>query len=58
MDDFTVSLVDESGQYRTFRRGPEVKVEKHDPYTSHVALLDEYTDKDIHDLVAYLETLK
>jgi len=58
IDDFNVSLRDESGQYRTFRREPEVKVEKHDPYAAHVALLDEYTDKDIHDVVAYLETLK
>ena len=58
MDDFTVSLRDSSGEYRTFTRGPSVKVEKHDPYTAHVALLDQYTDKQIHDVVAYLETLK
>jgi mono/diheme cytochrome c family protein len=58
IDDFNVSLHDDSGQYRTFQRGPGVKVEKHDPYAAHVALLDEYTDKDIHDVVAYLETFK
>jgi cytochrome c oxidase cbb3-type subunit 3 len=58
MDDFTVSLRDSSGAYRTFARGPGVTVEKHDPYTAHVALLDQYTDKEIHDVVAYLETLK
>lgn len=58
MDDFTVSLRDSSGEHRTFSRGPDVKVEKHDPYTEHVALLDQYTDKEIHDVVAYLETLK
>ena len=58
IDDFTVSLTDESGQYRSFARGPGVKVEKHDPYSAHEALLDEYTDKDIHDVVAYLETFK
>jgi mono/diheme cytochrome c family protein len=58
MDDFTVSLHDSSGEYRTFTRGPGVKVEKQDPYTTHVALLDQYTDKEIHDVVAYLETLK
>jgi len=33
-------------------------VEKSDPYAAHVELLDQYTDKDIHDVVAYLETLK
>jgi len=58
IDDFNVSLHDASGQYHSFERGPGVKVEKHDPYAAHVALLDQYTDKDIHDVVAYLETFK
>jgi mono/diheme cytochrome c family protein len=58
LDDFNVSLRDASGQYHSFVRGPGVKVEKHDPYAAHVALLDEYTDKEIHDVVAYLETLQ
>jgi len=58
IDDFSVSLHDEAGHYFSFQRGPGVKVEKHDPYAGHVALLDEYTDKDIHDVVAYLETFK
>jgi mono/diheme cytochrome c family protein len=58
IDDFNVSLRDDSGRYRSFHRAPGVKVETHDPYAGHVALLDEYTDKDIHDVVAYLETFK
>jgi cytochrome c oxidase cbb3-type subunit 3 len=58
IDDFNISLRDDTGRYRSFQRGPRVKVEKHDPYAAHVALLDEYTDKDIHDVVAYLETFK
>jgi cytochrome c oxidase cbb3-type subunit 3 len=58
MDDFNVSLRDASGQYRSFARTPGVKVEKSDPYAAHIALLDQYTDRDIHDVVAYLETLK
>ena len=58
IDDFNVSLQDDSGQFRSFERGPGVKVEKHDPYAGHIALLDQYTDKDIHDVVAYLETFK
>jgi cytochrome c oxidase cbb3-type subunit III len=53
-----VALIDGSGQYRSFVRGPGVKVEKHDPYAAHVALLDQYTDKDIHDVVAYLVTVQ
>jgi mono/diheme cytochrome c family protein len=58
LDDFNVSLRDPSGQYHSFARGPGVKVEKHDPYAAHVALLDQYTDKEIHDVVAYLETFQ
>jgi mono/diheme cytochrome c family protein len=58
IDDFNVSLIDSAGQYHSFERGPGVQVEKHDPYAGHVALLDKYTDKDIHDVVAYLETFK
>lgn len=58
IDDFNVSLRDDTGRYRSFPRSPGVKVEKHDPYAAHVALLDEYSDKDIHDVVAYLETFK
>ncbi len=58
LDDFNVALLDASGQYHSFARGPGVKVEKHDPYAAHVALLDKYTDKQMHDVVAYLETLQ
>ena len=35
-----------------------MKVEKNDPLAAHRELLDTMTDKNIHDLVAYLETLK
>jgi hypothetical protein len=31
---------------------------KHDPYAPHIELLDRLTDKAMHDVVAYLETLK
>jgi len=58
MDDFNVSLRDSSGNYRSFKITPSVKVVKHDPYAMHVTLLDQYTDKDMHDIVAYLESLK
>jgi mono/diheme cytochrome c family protein len=58
IDDFNVSLRDASGVYRTFKRGPGVKVVKDDPLEAHHALLDTLTDKQMHDVVAYLETLK
>jgi len=58
MDDFVVTLQDENGMSRTFRRTPAVKVQKTDPLEAHHALLETITDKQIHDVVAYLETLK
>ena len=58
IDDFNVSLRDAEGQYRSFARTPDMKVEKQDPYAAHYELLEQYTDKNIHDIVAYLESLK
>jgi cytochrome c oxidase cbb3-type subunit III len=58
MDDFTVSLRDASGAYRSVRRTPGTRVVKNDPFAAHVDLLSRITDKNIHDVVAYLETLK
>jgi mono/diheme cytochrome c family protein len=58
MDDFSVSLRDASGAFHSFQRTPAVKVDKTVPLAAHIALLDTITDTQIHDLVAYLETLK
>lgn len=58
VDDFNVSLRDADGYYHSWKRTPDVKVEIHDPYAAHDELLDQYTDRDIHNVVAYLETLK
>ena len=58
VDDFNVTLRDSKGATRTLHRGAGVHVEVSDPYAAHVALLDTYTDRDIHNLTAYLETLK
>jgi cytochrome c oxidase cbb3-type subunit III len=58
MDDFNVSFRDASGTYQSVRRTPGTRVVKTDPFAAHVALLSRLTDKNIHDVVAYLETLK
>jgi len=58
IDDFNVTLLDASGQRHSFARVPGTKVDVTDPYAAHVALLDKYTNADIHNLTAYLETLK
>jgi hypothetical protein len=58
MDNFNVSLRDAQGEYRTFRRSSGVKVEVRDPLAAHYALLEQYTDADMHNVVTYLGTLK
>ena len=56
-DDFMVSLRDASGWYRSFPRD-RVKVELEDPLTAHRELLGKLTQADVHNLFAYLESLK
>jgi cytochrome c oxidase cbb3-type subunit 3 len=59
IDDFLVTLSLADGTERSFRRNGDVpKVETHDPMKVHRDLLSVYTDKDIHDVTAYLVTLK
>jgi len=59
IDDFIVVLTPADGVQRSVRRSGDVpKVEIHDPLEGHRKLLTEYTDKDIHDVTAYLVTLK
>jgi cytochrome c oxidase cbb3-type subunit III len=59
IDDFLVTVGLADGTVRTFRRDEDVpKVEIHDPMQAHRDLLAVYTDKDIHDVTAYLVTLK
>jgi mono/diheme cytochrome c family protein len=59
MDDFSVSLIEAAGERRSFsREGDTPKVELHDPLEAHTELLKKYTDSDIHNLTAYLLTLK
>jgi mono/diheme cytochrome c family protein len=58
LDDFDVSIRDAAGEYHSWKRTADLKIEKHDPFVVHTELLDEYTDKNIHDIVRYLETLK
>lgn len=58
LDDFNVALRDADGNYRSFTITPQIKVVRQDPLDYHVALLDEISDKNIHDVVAYLESLK
>jgi cytochrome c oxidase cbb3-type subunit 3 len=56
--EFYITLRDADGTIRAVRRTPGMRVAKNNPLQAHIDLLDRITDKQIHDLVAYLETLK
>lgn len=59
IDDFLVALMREDGTFVSFRRdGDNPKVAIRDPLKPHRDMLSVYTDKDIHDVTAYLVTLK
>jgi cytochrome c oxidase cbb3-type subunit 3 len=57
LDEFSVALRDASGWYRSYSRS-QVAVNVHDPLAAHRALLNKLTQDDVHNLFAYLETLK
>lgn len=57
-DAFSIALRDKAtGWYESWPLS-EVKVTIHDPLAAHRELLSQYTQDDIHNLFAYLETLK
>ena len=59
LDDFVVALTTADGVHRSFRSvGDTPKVDVHDPLQPHRDLLRTYTDADIHNVTAYLVTLK
>lgn len=58
IDDFDVGLRDAGGEYHSFARTASLKMEIHDPLAKHEELLKQYTDADMHNILAYLETLK
>lgn len=59
LDDFIVSVKLADGSVRTFNRNADVpKLEIHDPLQAHRDLVPTYVDRDIHNLTAYLVTLK
>ena len=58
-DDFTVALRERDGTYRSFKRnGDTPRVELHNRLQAHLDLVMQYSDADIHNLTAYLVTLK
>ena len=57
MNDFDISITDTGGRYHQWPRN-QVKVAIEDRLGGHRVLLPKYTDADIHNLTAYLVTLK
>ena len=59
IDDFIVSLTDADGNYHSYpRQGDSPKVVVKDPLQPHLDMLRTFKDDDIHNLTAYLVTLK
>jgi cytochrome c oxidase cbb3-type subunit 3 len=58
-DDFLITLMEPDGTERTIRRNGDVpKLDIHDPMKAHRDMLLTYNDADIHNLTAYLVTVK
>ncbi len=56
-DEFTIALVDASGWYRSWPVS-QVKAVVNNPLEAHAELLRTYTDEDMHNVLAYLQTLR
>jgi cytochrome c oxidase cbb3-type subunit 3 len=56
-DEFTIALVDGAGWHRSWPTS-EVKFTVDDLLQAHVDQLGKYTDEDMHDVLAYLQTLR
>ncbi len=56
-DEFTVTILDPLGARQTYKRSA-VKLEIKNPMSAHFDQLGKYTDHDMHDVFAYLDSLK
>jgi len=56
-DEFVIGMHDASGAYRSWRVS-DLKYKIDAPVNAHVDLLPKYSDADIHDLMAYIQTLR
>jgi cytochrome c oxidase cbb3-type subunit III len=56
-DEFTIAVIDASGSYRSWPTS-QVKFTVVNPLEAHIELLGKYSDEDIHNVLAYLQTLR
>ena len=57
LTNYDVAIQDTGGWYHSWPLG-SVKLDMKDPLAAHLNLLTKYTDSDMHNMLAYLETLK
>ncbi len=58
VSDFRIAVIDSAGQTHVIDRQPGVDVEMKDPLAAHQALIMTLKNDDMHNVSAYLETLK
>ena len=56
-DEFTIAVRDSNGNYHSWQTG-RVQFKVDSPVEAHVDQFPKYTDDDIHNLMAYLQTLR
>jgi cytochrome c oxidase cbb3-type subunit III len=56
-DEFTIALTDDTGRYRSWPTR-QVKFTVDNPLDAHAEQLGKYTDDDMHNVLAYLQTLR
>jgi cytochrome c oxidase cbb3-type subunit 3 len=59
IDDFTLVMIDDAGDRRTLRRVADIpRIQVDNPLQAHLDSVRSWEDRDLHDLTAYLATLK
>lgn len=56
-DEFTIGITDAAGWYRSWPTS-QIKISVSNPLDAHIALLPKYTNDDLHNVLAYLQTLQ
>ena len=58
ISDFRITVVDAEGRKRVIEREPGVEVEMHDPLAAHEPMIMTLGNEDMHNVTAWLESLK
>jgi cytochrome c oxidase cbb3-type subunit III len=58
VSDFRITLLDSAGQTHAIDREPGVEVEMRDPLAAHQEIISTLKNDDMHNVTAYLDTLK